>query len=107
MSRIHDLGGMHGFGPVEWDPDEPAFGSVWESRVFALSRALLDHGVFNGDEFRDARERMEPAAYLSSGYYERLLHAIEALLAAKGVLEPDALDRRLDELVPDPAPHAH
>ncbi len=86
MSRVHDLGGMHGFGPVEWEPDEPVFAAVWESRVFALSRALLDHGVFNSDEFRYARERMVPADYLSASYYQRLLHAIETLLVDKGVL---------------------
>ena len=24
-NSIHDLGGMHGFGPVEIEPDEPRF----------------------------------------------------------------------------------
>src|SRR2546425_68806 len=32
MNGIHDMGGMHGFGPVEPDPNEPVFHSRWEGR---------------------------------------------------------------------------
>jgi nitrile hydratase subunit beta len=86
MSRIHDVGGMQGFGPVEQDADEPPFHADWEAHVFALNRALIGRGVYNLDEFRDAIERMPPQQYLASSYYERWFHAVTTLLVEKGVL---------------------
>ena len=29
-NSIHDMGGMHGFGPVEPEPNEPVFHADWE-----------------------------------------------------------------------------
>jgi len=86
MSRIHDVGGMHGFGEIDRAPDEEPFHHEWEARVFALNRLLLHAGIYNLDEFRYAIERMDPIAYLSSSYYEKWLAAIERLLEEKGVL---------------------
>ena len=37
MNGIHDMGGMHGFGPVRIEPDEPVFHGRWEARVFGMS----------------------------------------------------------------------
>lgn len=85
MSRINDVGGMQGFPPIEREGDEPAFHADWEAHVFAMNRALLGHGVYNLDEFRDAIERMPPQEYLAASYYERWLHAIVTLLAEKGI----------------------
>lgn len=90
MSRVNDVGGQVGFGPIDPDPAErPAFHADWEARVFALNSVLLRRGVYNLDEFRDAIERMPPRDYLASSYYERWLAAIETLLHEKGAL-PDA-----------------
>jgi nitrile hydratase subunit beta len=86
MSRIHDVGGMQGFGPVEPQADEPPFHADWEAHVFALNRALIGRGVYNLDEFRDAIERMPPQQYLASSYYEKWFHAVTTLLVEKGVL---------------------
>ena len=86
MSRVHDVGGMQGFGPVEQEADEPPFHADWEAHVFALNRALIGRGVYNLDEFRDAIERMPPQQYLASSYSEKWLHAITTLLVEKGVL---------------------
>jgi nitrile hydratase subunit beta len=95
MSRVHDVGGQTGFGPVPLDGGGEggtgrgagtgeAFHADWEARVYALNTVLRRRGVYNLDEFRDAVERIPPAVYLSASYYERWLLAIEALLAAKG-----------------------
>lgn len=89
MSRINDVGGLQGFPPVRPEPDEPAFHADWEAHVFALNRALLGQGVYNLDEFRDAIERMPPADYLTSSYYEKWLHAITTLAVAKGILSAE------------------
>ncbi len=86
MGRMNDVGGMHGFGPVDTAVDDVAFHHEWEARVFAINRLLLKAGTYTLDEFRYAVERMDPQAYLAASYYERWLHAIETLLAEKGVV---------------------
>lgn len=91
MSRINDVGGMIGFPAVIEEPDEPAFHADWEAHVFALNGVLLRRGVYNLDEFRDAIERMPPAEYLASSYYEKWFHAITTLLAEKGIATPEEL----------------
>ena len=85
MSRINDVGGRQGFPPLDQELDEPPFHADWEAHVFAMNRALIGHGVYNLDEFRDAVERMSPEAYLASSYYERWFHALTTLLVEKGV----------------------
>jgi len=85
MNGVHDLGGMHGFGPVIREHNEPVFHSDWEKRVFAMTLTAMGRRVYNVDEFRRAIERMPPAGYLAATYYEKWLHALEALLIEKGV----------------------
>lgn len=89
MSRVNDVGGQTGFGPVEREKDEPAFHADWEARVYALNTALVRRGVYTLDEFRDAVERMPPQDYLAASYYERWLSAIERLTREKGVVADD------------------
>jgi nitrile hydratase len=84
MSRVNDVGGQTGFGPVEVEENEPVFHADWEARVYALNVALVRRGVYTLDEFRDAVERMPPQEYLAASYYERWLHAIEELTAERG-----------------------
>lgn len=91
MSRINDVGGMQGFGPVQPDLDGPPFHADWEAHVYALNRALIGRGIYNLDEFRDAIERMTPAEYLAASYYERWLAAITTLLQEKHVVSPKEL----------------
>ena len=89
MSRVHDIGGQTGFGPVAaGDDDGQFFHADWEARVYALVRVLQRRGVINAqfDELRDAIERIPPAEYLTLSYYERWLRAAEMLLTEKGLL---------------------
>lgn len=85
MSRVHDVGGQSGFGPVPLDDDGQPFHADWEARVYALNAVLRTRGLYNIDEFRDAIERIPPAEYLEASYYERWLRAMETLLAEKGL----------------------
>lgn len=87
MTRIHDVGGVEGFGPVDPRDDGEPFHADWEARVYALQATLLRRGVYTLDEFRDAIERLEPSTYLGLSYYERWFAAIEDLLARKGVFD--------------------
>jgi hypothetical protein len=84
VSRVHDVGGQTGFGRVS-PADDGAFHADWEARVWALNDVLRRRGLYNGDEFRDAIERIPPREYLSASYYERWLRAIETLVDAKGI----------------------
>src|SRR5436190_524459 len=87
VSRVHDMGGQTGFGPVPVDENgEPAFHADWEARVYALATMLRRRGLFNSDELRSAIERLPPEQYLAASYYERWLGALEMLVAEKGVL---------------------
>ena len=45
MNGVHDMGGMHGMGPIEAEPNEPVFHKPWEGRVYALSVAHSVGGV--------------------------------------------------------------
>jgi len=80
MNGIHDMGGMHGFGAIEPDPEEPLFHAPWERDVLALTIAMGARGVWNLDESRFTRESIPPVDYLSIGYYRIWLTALEQLL---------------------------
>ncbi len=80
MNGAHDLGGMHGFGSVEIERDEPVFHHEWERRAFAITLAAGFLGKWNIDMSRYAREQMPPAEYLASTYYEHWLFGLEKLL---------------------------
>lgn len=86
MSRIHDVGGMEGFGPIDVTDDDAPFHADWEARLFALNSALVRRGIYSLDEFRDAVERIPPPLYLASSYYERWFVAIQTLLRERGIL---------------------
>lgn len=95
MNGIHDLGGMHGLGPIAPPAEEPVFAHEWERRAFAMFVPLFGAGCFNVDEFRHAIERMGPAHYLEGTYYEHWLHAFETLLYEKGYMTPAELDAKI------------
>ena len=94
MDGVHDLGGMHGFGLVEREPDEPVFHAPWEAVVVAIRRSKTMGRFFNIDEFRHGIERMDPAHYLGSSYYERWLDGLARVLVEKGVVTLEELEER-------------
>ena len=67
MNGVHDLGGLHGFGPVVREPNEPVFHADWERKNFGLLEVLGCDGHFNIDEIRHGIERMGPD-YLNTSY---------------------------------------
>lgn len=92
MNGVHDMGGMHGMGPVEIEKNEPVFHAEWEGRVLALRLASTFHGKWNRNMYRYARERMPPAAYLAATYYECMLYALEKLLVEHGLATAKELE---------------
>lgn len=98
MNGVHDLGGMHGMGPIDPEPNEPVFHEDWERTVFGLFVTTFAGGHFNVDQFRHAIEVMEPAQYLRSSYYEHWLHAIETMLVKAGTLSEAEISARMGAL---------
>lgn len=96
MNGIHDMGGMHGFGPVERD-DAP-YHAAWEVRMHALAHS----GLYHLDEFRSGIERMDPAAYLAASYYERWIATAETNLIEKGILTREEIEARHALYAADP-----
>jgi nitrile hydratase subunit beta len=91
MNGGQDLGGMHGFGPLEPEAGEPPFHADWERRIFALTLAMGFTGQWNIDASRHARESLPPAQYLSSSYYEIWLAGLERLLRERGLVSEDEI----------------
>ena len=91
MNGIHDMGGMHGFGPVEREDNEPVFHHDWEGRAFAM-RVVTPVPIPGGA--RNNIETMEPLHYLRSSYYEKWLHARVKGLIDSGVLTAEELQAR-------------
>ena len=87
MDGIHDMGGMHGFGPIEIEENEPAFHEPWEGRVMGIARTLRPK-VPGG--WRYQGESLDPAFYLASSYYEKWLHArINGLIESGEITEEE------------------
>lgn len=91
MNGAHDMGGLHGFGPVVPERDEPPFHAEWERRAFALTLAMAMPGGWNLDMSRFARESLPPAKYLTSSYYEIWLAGLEKLMLERGLLTADEI----------------
>src|SRR5258707_9921153 len=81
MNGVHDMGGMHGMGPIALEANEPVFHERWEARTIALTRAVGACGKWNIDAQRHSLERIPPAEYLRMSYYERWLAGLVTLLA--------------------------
>jgi nitrile hydratase len=103
MNGIHDLGGMHGFGAIEVEHDEPVFHGRWEGRVLGMVYQMVGMGWSTIDGFRHGIERTPPLEYLRLGYYGRWLAALERVLVERGVLAPGEVEARRDgRTVPPP-----
>jgi nitrile hydratase accessory protein len=93
-----EIAEMQGAASLPRRSGELVFHDPWERKVFAMTVALWEQGVFLWDEFRDyliaeiaAGERAAgphaPASALPS-YYESWLAAFEKLLREKGFSLP-------------------
>jgi nitrile hydratase len=90
-NSIHDMGGMHGFGPVTREADEPVFHADWERRVYALQRATGAVGLWTIDGGRASLENLPPLAYLAASYYKRWFLGLERRVVAHGLVGEDEI----------------
>ena len=92
MTRVHDMGGRFGDGPVVPEAeDAPVFDQDWHARALAVTLACGALGQWNIDVSRHARERLSPKDYTRFSYYEKWIAALADLLVEKGVLSEDDL----------------
>jgi len=91
MNGVHDMGGMHGFGPVEPEANEPVFHAPWEGRALAMNRAMGALGLWNIDIGRFSREQLPADVYLGSSYYRKWILGLEDLVVQYGLVSEDEL----------------
>ncbi|MDU8913256.1 nitrile hydratase subunit beta [Aestuariicoccus sp. MJ-SS9] len=92
MTRVHDMGGRFGDGPVRPEPeDAPVFATEWHGRALAVTLASGALGQWTLDASRFARESLSPADYARFSYYEKWMAGLADLLVAKGVVTRDEL----------------
>ena len=90
-NTVHDMGGMHGFGPIEEEANEPVFHSRWESRVYSMNRAMGPLRLWSIDEGRAAQEALPPHVYLACSYYQRWLLGLESRVLKHGIVTEEEL----------------
>jgi nitrile hydratase beta subunit len=90
-NSIHDMGGMHGFGPVVPEADEPVFHAAWEGRVLAMQRAMGYTRLWTIDGGRASLEALPPLDYLGSSYYRRWFLGLESRLVKHGLVGADEI----------------
>jgi nitrile hydratase subunit beta len=89
VNGVHDMGGMHGLGPIVAETDEPVFHHPWEARVHALTLASPTRG--NIDAGRHQRELIPGPEYLAMTYYEKWFRSLSELVLAAGLVTPGEL----------------
>jgi len=92
MSRVHDMGGRFGDGPIVADAeDAPLFPQDWHARALAVTLAVGSLGQWNIDISRHSRERLSPKDYTRFSYYEKWTSALADLLVEYGIISEDEL----------------
>ncbi len=91
MNGVHDMGGMHGLGPIDYEKDEPVFHSHWEALSFALNMATRAGRKWNIDSGRHEIELLPAADYLRMSYYEKWAARLENLLVKSGLVTPEEI----------------
>ena len=99
MDGVHELAGVDSnLGPIPIDPNEPLFFDEWERRVFGVTLAVAYAGLLNFDEFRFGIERMPAWQYFAARYYEKWAATLETNMVEKGVITPEEIEARVNEL---------
>jgi len=106
VNSVHDMGGMHGMGPIDPEVDEPPFHADWEGRVHAMVVATPTRS--NIDAGRHRREKIPAAQYLRMTYYEKWLDSLcTGLLEAGLVSAAELASGRADPAAPKAPPRLH
>ena len=93
---VSDIGGLEA-GPIDRHEHEP---TLTERRIDAMMMLMRakPRAFWGSDENRRTIESLTPEFYEGSGYYERWVTAMRALLIEKGVIGADEIDAKLAEV---------
>jgi hypothetical protein len=96
VRRPNDVGGLEA-GPVKTGSHDL---DGWEKLITALVSSCGPGGrhITTIDEFRRAREDLEPDFYNSLTYFELWAEGFVNLMQEKGVLTREEVERRMDAL---------
>lgn len=104
MNGVHDMGGMHGMGPIGHEPSPPVFHEAWEPRAWALYLLGSRYGRGTWKGYRYELERIPPAEYLRMPYYERWFTIlVDQLLRSRFITREELATGQADPSVPVPA----
>ena len=92
MSRVHDMGGRFGDGPVVPEPEDEVFHEDWHARALAVTLAVGFLGQWNIDVSRHSRERLTPTDYARFSYYEKWISALANMLVERGIISREELE---------------
>lgn len=93
MSRVHDMGGRYGDGPVIPEAEGEVFHADWHARALAVTLASAAHGKWNIDVSRHARECLAPMDYAGFSYYEKWMAGLADLLVTSAMVSARDLSR--------------
>lgn len=93
MTRIHDMGGRFGDGPVVPEAEDVKFHADWHPRALAITLACGSLGLWNLDVSRHARESLSPKDYGRFSYYEKWIAALADLLVRTGAISRTELEQ--------------
>ena len=92
LTRVHDMGGRFGDGPVRPEAQGiPQLSEDWQARALALTLASGALGRWNIDMSRRAREQLAPPDYARFSYFEKWTAALADLLVETGALSREEL----------------
>jgi hypothetical protein len=89
-----EMGGLDA-GPIQRAEHEYA---PWEKRCHALANVLDIHKIVSTEEKRRGVEGLGSKVDGELTYYERWIAGIANVLLQKGILSPEALARKMDEV---------
>lgn len=129
MKLQHNLGGLEGLGPVDFEKN--VFVEEWEKRIFGIHAAMMGlsdslrqalpgydldatgtsfHTTWTWADLRKGAEAMNPFDYFKYRYYEKWLGGISAYCVEQGYLTAEELASAVgefrsqaDALLPDGA----
>ena len=101
MSRLHDMGGRFGNGPIPLHKDEnniakenePTFKYEWHAKAWAVTLAAGALGQWNLDISRHYRECLPPKDYMNFSYYEKWLAALTNLLVDRKLVSLEEIKK--------------
>ncbi|MFE7746911.1 hypothetical protein [Nocardia sp. NPDC057455] len=91
---LHDVGGQPDI-PIEYQEKEE---EPWEMSTYVTCECLGWRGVWNSEERRRAENDLGATLYFGLPYYARWVTVAAKTLVAKGLITPDELSAKLDEV---------